>query len=377
MKKIFFMFISLFLCFNFITKVHGQENNSIIEVIDNQIDLLDTNKVSSILGSSEKAYDFDFKELIKNTILGKIDISISNIMSGVLKIIFDEVYTNLKLIKQLIIIGILSAVLKALIESFESKAVGELGFYVCYISLVIVLFSSFKLAVEILENLVIKITEIIQASIPLLISALTISQNITGSYVYSTLLVFILNLVNIFMRDFFIPIIVLVSVVQIVNYLTENEMLSNLSEFIKKLVSWTLKGIAIAFISVLTIQKISAPIFNNLAVKTAKTTMNVVPVVGEVLTNSMDFILSWAQASRSGLLVALLIGIVSICAIPVLKLVALIIIYKFTAALIQPICDERIIKCIDTIGSYTGLLLGIGVTIVVMFAFSLMLMLSF
>jgi len=59
------------------------------------------------------------------------------------------------------------------------------------------------------------------------------------------------------------------------------------------------------------------------------------------------------------------------------KLTALIFIYKFVAAIVQPICDKRIVKCLDTIGGYVGILLGICVMVIVMFTIALMLLVTF
>lgn len=346
-------------------------------IIEQQLDILDFDDVQIILGSTDTLNNMSFSDLVYRAITGQLDFSLNSIFIGGLRLIFAEVHVNINLMKQLIFISILSALLKNLTENFENKSVGELGFFVCYMLLVVVIFSSFRIAVAIAENMIMTVTQVVQAAIPAIMGLVIMSGNVTGAYVFNSLFIFAINIINIVIRDLLTPLIVFIATIQVINYLTENEILGNLSDLMKKIISWGLKSLAILFISILTIQRISAPILNNLAIRTARLTLNVVPVVGDVLTGAIDSVLHMAQATKSGVIVAVLLTVIYICIIPTIKIVALIFIYKFTAAIIQPISDKRIVKCIDTIGSYTVLLLGVMVMVVVMFTLAMLLMLSF
>ena len=346
-------------------------------IIEQQLGILNLDEVEIILGNTDILNNVSFSDLIYRAITGQIDFSLSGIFVEGLRLIFAEIHMNINLMKQIIFISILAAVLKNLTENFENKSVGELGFYVCYMLLVVVIFSSFRVTVAVAENMIITVTQVVQASVPIIMGLVLMSGNATGAYVFNSLFIFAINIINLVVRDLLTPLVVFIATVQVINYLTENEILGNLSELMKKIISWGLKSLAIMFISILTIQRISAPILNNLAIRTARFTLNVVPIVGDVLTGAIDSVLYMAQATKSGVIVAVLMTVIYICIIPTIKLVALIFIYKFTAAIIQPISDSRIVKCIDTIGSYTALLLGIMVMVVVMFTFAMLLMLSF
>ena len=84
----------------------------------------------------------------------------------------------------------------------------------------------------------------------------------------------------------------------------------------------------------------------------------------------------WGGAVRSGVLIVVIIGVVMYCAVPVLKIAAFILIYKLTAALIQPICDARIVKAIDGAGNIAAVALSATVLVSVMFIFTAMILLS-
>jgi len=51
-------------------------------------------------------------------------------------------------------------------------------------------------------------------------------------------------------------------------------------------------------------------------------------------------------------------------------------VYKLTAALVAPICDERIVEAIDTTGNYAALALGVCVLAAFLFIFIVLATLS-
>ena len=104
--------------------------------------------------------------------------------------------------------------------------------------------------------------------------------------------------------------------------------------------------------------------------------MGAIPVVGGVLNGAIDSVMYFSDAVKSGALVTIILIIISICVVPTIKILAIVITYKLMAAVIQPISDPRIVKCIDSIGSYTAMLLGCVVLVMVMFIFSVMIILS-
>lgn len=341
------------------------------------LSIIDTTEIDTVLGNALTISRPSFGELVQQAVAGQLDLSLGGIITGVLRHIFYEVMVHIDLMQQLIFVAVLAALLKILTESFDTKSAGELGFYVCYITLVIIIFSSFRLAMVIATDMVQNVTNFIQASIPVVISLVLMSGNVTGAYAYNGLLLFAINIINHVVLTLAMPLIAFVATIQVVNYLTENEILKNMSDLIHKIVSWGAKSLAIGFISLLALQRVSAPILNNLAIRGARLTINAVPVVGGVLSGAVDSVMYLAAATKSGVIVAVVITLVYLCLIPVAKLTALMFIYKFVAAIVQPICDKRIVKCINTIGTYSGLLLGLSVMITLMFAIGMMMLVSF
>ena len=339
--------------------------------------------LSPILGNHLSGWDlepletFSFTDWVWRAINGQLDLTVGGIAEGVARSFFNELWLNGTLIRSLLLIAVLSALIRCLSDSFKTKSVGELGFYVSYIMIIATIFASFRMSIGILTELVFQATSMMEASVPLMLSLAAMSGNVTSAAVLNPILFMSLTLMARFIAYVFIPLVTGAAVLHIVNLLVEGNIFSNLISLLNKIADTSLKFMVFLFLSLLALQKISAPIANNLALRTARAAAGAVPVVGGALNSAMDTIIHVSSAARSGVLVAMVIVIAMAAAVPIFKLLSFMFIYKFTAAVIEPISDGRIVKCLDGLGDYIGMLLGAGVLVALMFIFTCVILLSF
>ncbi len=344
--------------------------------LDAQLTNLDTEQLDTVLQGSSDTNHIDFLDLLKKATKGELDFSFPDIWRMICQQFFDELLSHTSLMRNLIVICILSAILKNLSASFKQTAIGELGFYVSYIVIIMILFQSFILGVDIVQTTTDFLVEIMHGALPVMIGLIAMSGNVTSAYVFHPLVFFSVEFISSLIKNLFLPMLVMGAVLEIINYLTERDILTKFSDLVKGIVGWSLKASALFFVATLSLQSISTVALNSAVNKTAKVAVNLVPVVGQVMTGAVDTVMYWAQAVKSGFLVAAVIVILVACFVPFMKLVVMVFVYKFTAAVIQPICDDRITECIDTIGSFATLLLGSLGTVIFMFIFSIMIMMT-
>ncbi|MDR3240244.1 MAG: hypothetical protein LBT44_09190, partial [Clostridiales bacterium] len=338
-------------------------------VVDEQLDLFDFSALN-------QESQMDFKDLVQKAIHGELDLSPARLAGQARDLFLRTLLDNGSLMRGLFLVAVLSAILQVLTDSFKNKSVGELGFYVSYMALVTVLFASFQIAVQVMTNLINHLSAFMAAALPVMLGILAASGHLTSASAFNPLFVFVIEALTLFIRNILTPALTLAAVLEIVNFLSTKDVLTNLAKFIQKLADWSLKGIAILFLGVLSLQKVSSPILNHLAVKAAKAGANAIPVVGGMVSGALDTVLVWSAALKSGVMVALVIALVAVCCVPLMEILAMLLIYKIVAAVVQPVSDERIVKCLDAIGAYCGLLLGAGVTVVVMFIVSVVILLA-
>ncbi len=379
MKKIILLFLFIGVLFFPIGAVYASSS----DLFKEQVDSLDLKPIENIIDQIEtKAQNpylqhVSLKEMVIKASKGEVNISFSALLQGVFREIIKEVYDHLSLIRRLLFISILCALLKNLNTSFQSKSVGEIGFYVCYIVLIMLLFQSFQIAMDLTNNTINELVLIMQALLPTMITLMLASGSVTTASLFQPLVLFIIETFSVWIRDILVPLIFFTAVLEIINHLSEKEVLNQMVKLFKQMIGWSLKGTATLFIAILSLQGLTVPIADGVVNKAAKYAVgNFVPVVGGVLTGAVDTVLNCSLLIKNGVGIAAIVVLTLICAVPIIKISALILVYKCTAAVVQPISDERIVKCMDQIGSSCSLLLGSTATVAIMFMIAIVMMIG-
>ncbi|MCL1845151.1 MAG: stage III sporulation protein AE [Defluviitaleaceae bacterium] len=322
-----------------------------------------------------------FSDLVGDAISGRLDLSFGGIFSAVTEIVFAEFLAHGGLIRQLIIIAILGALMSVLTETFRSKSAGETGFYVTYLMAVLPAIASFYIAVEILNGLVGLTDGIMQAAIPLMFGLMAMGGNFTGAASLNPLLFMGLQAISWYISSIFVPLVLMCAALDIIGQLSINgsdgNKLEKPAEFLRKIASWSLKGILATFAFLLTLQRISAPIMSNAAIRTSRSVAGAVPVVGDAFTAAVDTVVHFSQAARSGVLVALVIVLCLAVAAPLIKIFVMSLVYRGVAAFLAPIADKRLITLLDSIGKNMGMLFNAAALVGVTCIYAVVILLSF
>jgi stage III sporulation protein AE len=177
-------------------------------------------------------------------------------------------------------------------------------------------------------------------------------------------------------RDFIVPAILLAVAMEMADHISEKPMLSRYAELFRQGITWALKGTAIVFMLLLSLQKVGGGAINGLAAKTAKIAVGSIPVVGDVMGGAVETAAAVAGTLKSGTLAAAAIFLLLLCIPLLVKLAVILLVFKVTAAAAEFICEERLVECISAAGDYTALLLGVVFLTEGMFLFSALLLLG-
>ena len=82
-----------------------------------------------------------------------------------------------------------------------------------------------------------------------------------------------------------------------------------------------------------------------------------IPGIGGIFSGVAETVLGAGTLLKNSIGVAGLVAIVVLCAIPIVKLIIYVLIYKLVAAAIQPISDKRIVNCVSASAEASSLLL--------------------
>ena len=147
--------------------------------------------------------------------------------------------------------------------------------------------------------------------------------------------------------------------VSVVDAAAGSGMLRGLADGIKGLTAGALKLILTLFTAYLTIAGGVSGSVDRVALKTAKFAVSgAVPVVGGVISDATETVLSGAALLRGSVGVFGMLCVTAICLLPFLRVGASYLCYKAGAAVLSPLCSGGLRQLLGSVGTGFGLLLG-------------------
>lgn len=350
--------------------------------VQQQLEELDVSQWEQLLDDLKRQGNSAIKEtnvkkLINDLITGKSQLDTWQLLQEILKILFNEVADNLGLMAQIIVLAILCGITKNLQNSFEESTVGDIAYFACYIIIIILIIQSLISVIDVGKSAINQMVSFMQMLFPTLLALLIAMGGIASSSIFQPAIGFLVGIVSSFLNRTMIPMIILTAVLTIIHHTSEKIQLNRLRNLIKNLCSWTLVITFTVFIGVLAVQGALAASVDGISIRTAKYAINTfVPIVGGLFAQSVDTIIGCSLLVKNAAGITALITIAMICLYPALKILALIAIYKFSSALLEPVTDGKIVECLNDVGSVLNILFVTVVGIGIMFFLTVALIIS-
>ncbi|HDX9649706.1 TPA: stage III sporulation protein AE [Bacillus wiedmannii] len=346
----------LFACFLFFSlPVVVQASPVETNVVDQQLDKLGIEDVKQFWDGLVTKYGGYLPESQKGSFMefvkGEKEISVKEWMLGLLKYLFHELVANGKLLGTLIMLTIFSALLQSLQSAFSKSSVSKIADAVVYMVLIIFALNSFYVVMTYARETIQTMVDFILALLPILLALIATGGGVVSVSFFHPIIIFLMNTSGLLMNYIVLPLLLLATILSIVSTMSDQYKVTKLSKLLQN-VSVGIIGIFLTiFLGVLSVQGTATAVADGIAVKTAKfVTGNFIPVVGRMFTEAADTVIS-----ASGLLknTVGIIGLVILClivAFPAIQIFCIAFIYKFAAAVLQPVGSGAIIQCLDIIG---------------------------
>lgn len=367
--KICKVFVCLLICLFVPKTVYATEDTVAAYMQDLDLQEVDTMTENYLDGTS-------FSELLLGLFDGDSQFSVQDCLQKCKEMAFGEIIKQKHLVIQLLMVTILAAVLRTVSHSFEGKEVGEMGFYVCYMVLVVIMITTFLDITQAVVQRVGQTADLFGVMLPVFLALAASSGNLTQTALMGPVMMTGCTLIAFLMKAVIVPVLLAAVALEMTDRLSEKAMVQRFAKLLKQGISWGMKGLAGGFMLLLSLQKVGGGVINGLAVRTAKIAVNAVPVVGDVMGGAVDTAAAVAGTLRNGTMVVAVIVLILVCLPLLIKLVVMTLIFKLTAAVAESICEARLVACIGIAGDYTALLLGMVFLAEVMFLFSAILLLG-
>ena len=329
------------------------EGTSVLELPD----YLELSDLEEKLRGMTDFSDLSFSDLVLELLQGKLPSGISGLWGEVWRLLFSYLGGQKQLAVQILLIALFSAVCTNFIRVFENSQIADISFYMMYLLIGTLLIGAFAemqaLTVNTLKSLFQFVTLLLPAYVVTIVfSAGSVSA--LGFYELTLLSVHILQLLFIKMV---LPLIQIYVVFLFFNQLTQEDLFSQASEFLKTLLEWILKTTTAILVGLQTIQCLVAPAVDTLKNSTAHRIVKALPGVGGLMDSAAETIAGSALVIKNAGGVAGMIVVLLICLLPFLKLGLSVLLFRLLCALLQPISEKRMVDCIRSFSDGVMLLM--------------------
>lgn len=343
------------------TSVQANEEDSLAstplspqELVDTQLKNMDLTelkqywediqtKYGGFLPESQKGSLYDF-------VKGDKKFTFKDWTQGILKFLFHEFVVNGKLLGSLIFLTIFSMFLQSMQNAFESSSISKVAYSIVYMVLVIIALNSFHIVIEYTNEAIGSMISFVLALIPLLLALIASSGGIISAAFFHPVILFLMNISGMFMQYVILPLLFLATLLSIVSTMSDQYKVTQLAQLLR---NWSigLMGLFLTvFLGVISVQGASTAITDGVAIRTAKfVTGNFIPVIGRIFTDAADTVVSASGLLKNSVGIAGVAILLIIVAFPALKILMIAFIYKFAAAILQPLGGGPVIKCLDII----------------------------
>ncbi len=354
MKKIILIFILVLMI---PTKVLAETEEEIMASTQEKFNISGfINQAQEYTGDFFK--DMDLSDIFTQAVQGKVNNQ--TIYKKIIKILGNEVNSNIKILISILVIIVIHGILKSITDSLENSNVSQIIYFVQYILIVTLIMSNFTEIIKLIKETANNLVGFINLLMPLLLTLMVYTGNITTSTVLEPILLFISNFIGNIIVNVLIPIVLIIVVFSIISKISDRVQVEKISKFLKSGVVWFLGVVLTIFVGVVSLEGTLSSSVDGITAKTAKAAVSsVIPVVGKVLGDVVDSVLGCGVILKNAVGVVGVIVIIGICILPVLKIATLSIMYSLASAVVQPVADEKIVKLLDEMSGVFKLLLAI------------------
>ena len=148
--------------------------------------------------------------------------------------------------------------------------------------------------------------------------------------------------------------------------LVKEDFLSRLTKLGEQLIGWGLKTLLGVVLGFHLIQGMVLPYVDSLKNGSVQKVISMIPGVGQGASVMTQLLLSSGILIKNTIGMAAVVILLIMAAVPVLKLAVLMWLYQCAAAVMEPICDKRLVACVAAAGDGHKLLLKIVSTAVLL-----------
>lgn len=370
------LYLIIFLCVLISGQLSASDNNAVLTpqaVMEKQLDAVDFKELEEFVKQVDQEVgrylkDISLKGIIENFKKGQLDLSPQEALESVFQYFFQEILGNLTLLGKLLIVAVVCVVLQNLQSAFANGTVAKLAYFVCYLVVITLAVGSFKVAVNTGISTVDKMVDFMQVLLPILLALLTAMGGLTSVALLQPFLMVSLSVMATLIQKIIFPLIFLCAVLSIANNVSDRYKVSRLAGLLKQFTKVGIGLVLTIFIGIVTVEGVAGAVVDGVSLRTAKfVTGAFVPVAGSMFADALDAVIGGSLLLKNAIGLTGVLVLSLLVLFPVLKILAVAIIYRLAAALLQPLGDSLMADTLEDMAGSLFMVFAAVTSVAIMF----------
>ena len=332
---------------------------------------------SSLANSLEEiAPDFSPQKALEALVTDNVDFTPSGILNWLGTLLWGELKQNAASFGFLLLLVVLCGAVGQLDSLTTEGAVGAAGF-VCAAAMCAVVTGMFDVSVRQSREAIGSMSEFVTVLAPVMAAFLAGAGQVTGASLLHPVLYgaasFSVNAAD----RWLVPIIYGCFLLCIANALSEDGKLDGLVLLLKNGMKWILGAMLTIFSGLSAIYAVTGQNVDVMVSRTARFAVgNFVPVVGGMLTESVELVLSFSSVLRKGVGISGIIILLLLFARVAVSLTIQLWMFRVGAAFALPLGSPALSKLLSDVAACIGMMLAVLCVCAVLFCMILIMMIS-
>ena len=343
------------------------EGGEISDTVEELIDALDSDGLNNLLSPlTDKALAIfgggDFVSIISGIVSGNITLDYSGVLAYILSLVGTSLEGVLWLLVTIIAVAVLYSVIGGIKSKFSSDTIAKTVHIASMISVLTIIASTTYSVIDICRNMIEMINTQMSVLFPIILTLMTATGASATAAVYQPALAVISSGIMQLLSVILIPMVLFAFVFMTVGSVSGEMRLNKMAEFVLSAVKWIMGTAFFVMCAFMSVQGITASVFDSISVRTAKFTMSkYLPVIGSYLSEGINLILSGSVIVKNAIgYSAILLLVLSVLPV-VIQLIVYSLTLKLAAAVTEPLGNEVMSNYLSKISGLVNVLIALVV----------------
>lgn len=311
-------------------------------------------------GLSQNQIDFfggsDFMSVLTNVVNGNFTFDYGNLFSFLLSLVGVSISDLLALLAVVIAIAVVYSILGALKGRSSSESVGKIIHFASVAAVIAVLGTTTVGMFDACKKTLDAIALLINILLPVMLTLMAAVGASASSAVFQPAVAVIASGLFNLLGMVLLPMLIAAFVFDVAGNLTTEVKLAKVSDFLGSAVKWLFGTGFFLMSAFLSVQGITASVFDGMSVRSAKFSVGkFVPVIGGYLAEGVNLIVSGGIVVKNALGYTAIILLVATVLPVIVKIAVFSLCLKLAAAVVEPLGDKLTCNLLTGLGKTVGL----------------------